>query len=106
MFLLVALCAVEALSLALLRSDLNSGEQEWKDHPVAKVVELLKDTAAQFDEEAKNSAEVYDKIACRCTTNDKERTKDIKDDNEQISDFTAAIDTTRMRRICSQPSAP
>ena len=45
-----------------------------KNRPVSKVITLLKDMKAQLEKEAEDDQEIYDKMACWCTTNDKDKT--------------------------------
>merc|ERR1719443_2533416 len=72
--------------LALLDSD-----KEW-EKPIVRVVNLLKDMAAELDKEAKSDQELYDKLACWCETNDKEKTKAIADGNDKSASLTASIE--------------
>lgn len=56
--------------------------------PVKRVTNLLQKMKAQLEEEAKNEADMYDKMVCWCETNDKEKTKAIADaeaNDEQLS---------------------
>ena len=39
----------------------------------------MKDMAAQLEKEQKEDEEVYEKVACWCETNDKEKSKAIED---------------------------
>merc|ERR1719248_452430 len=55
-----------------------------KNRPVTKVVTLLKDMLKQLQKEAEEDDAIYDKLACWCTTNDKEKTKAVKDAEEKI----------------------
>merc|ERR1719327_1763922 len=48
--------------------------------------------ASELDKEAKEDAELYDKLACWCETNDKDKTKAISDANEAIASLTASIE--------------
>merc|ERR1719311_718912 len=48
--------------------------------------------AAELDKEAKEDAELYDKLACWCETNDKDKTKAIADANDAIASLTASIE--------------
>merc|ERR1719443_703207 len=73
--------------LALLDSD-----KEW-EKPIVRVVNLLKDMAAELDKEAKSDQDLYDKLACWCETNDKEKTKAISDGNDQSASLTASIES-------------
>merc|ERR1719380_275055 len=56
-----------------------------KKWPVSKVTALLKDMIKQMEKEAEEDEEIYDKVACWCETNDKEKTKAIKDSRDRIS---------------------
>ena len=58
--------------------------QEW-EKPIVRVVNLLKDMASELEKEAITDAELYDKLACWCETNDKDKTKAIADANDAIA---------------------
>merc|ERR1719238_1246556 len=63
-----------------------------KNRPVSKVITLLKDMKEQLEKEAEEDEEVYDKVACWCTTNDKDKTQAIIDAEARITDLTAHIE--------------
>merc|ERR1739848_564370 len=63
-----------------------------KNRPVSKVITLLKDMLKQLEKEAEEDEEIYDKMACWCETNDKEKTKAIADAEARISDLTTKIE--------------
>lgn len=63
-----------------------------QDRPVSKVVNLLKDMQNQLEKEAEEDEEVYDKMACWCSTYDKETTQNIKDAQDKISQLTNNIE--------------
>merc|ERR1719478_1216376 len=46
----------------------------------------------QLEKEAEEDEEVYDQMACWCETNDKEKTKAIKDAEARIEDLTSKIE--------------
>lgn len=69
-------------------------DDDDKAYPVSKVVTLLKDMAAQLQKEGEEDEEVYDKMACWCTTNDKEKTKTIEDAESHIADLGTTIEAT------------
>merc|ERR1719420_2210154 len=48
--------------------------------------------AAELDAEAKNDGELYDKLACWCETNDKDKTKAIADGKNSVASLTASFD--------------
>merc|ERR1711904_593256 len=64
-----------------------------KNRPVSKVITLLKDMQKQLQQEAEEDEEIYEKMACWCETNDKEKTKAIADAEARISDLQTAIET-------------
>ena len=57
-----------------------------------EVVTLLKDMLKQLEKEATEDEEIYDKMACWCETNDKEKTKSIADAEKKIEDLTTKIE--------------
>merc|ERR1719158_1900266 len=63
-----------------------------KNRPISKVVTLLKDMLKQLEKEAEEDQEIYDNMACWCTTNDKEKTKAIDDAEAHIEDLTTEIE--------------
>merc|ERR1719254_166833 len=63
-----------------------------KNRPVSKVITLLKDMLKQLEKEAEEDEEIYDKMACWCETNDKEKTKSIAEAEARISDLTTKIE--------------
>jgi hypothetical protein len=89
--------AVEALFVASTvcspaASLLTSSEKEAKNRPVSKVITLLKDMLTQLGKEAEKDEEIYDKMACWCETNDREKTKAIADAEAHITDLTSKIE--------------
>merc|ERR1719264_1339809 len=63
-----------------------------KNRPVSKVITLLKDMLKQLEKEAEEDEEIYDKMACWCETNDKEKTKAVADAESRIEDLTNKIE--------------
>merc|ERR1719440_151310 len=80
-----------ALSVGLVQA-LSFNAEEAKNRPVTKVINLLKDMSKQLEAEAEADQEIYDKMACWCTTNDKEKTAAIAEAEQRIADLTAAIE--------------
>merc|ERR1712226_98979 len=75
-----------------MSSSLAFDEQESKNRPVSKVITLLKDMMKQLEKEAEDDEEIYDKMACWCETNDKEKTKSIAEAEARIEDLTTKIE--------------
>merc|ERR1719284_1878574 len=73
-------------------SSLTFDAQAAKNRPVSKVITLLKDMLKQLEKEADEDEEIYDKMACWCETNDKEKTKSIKDAESRIKSLSTAIE--------------
>merc|ERR1719210_2476178 len=63
-----------------------------KNRPVSKVITLLKDMLKQLEKEAEEDEEIYDKMACWCETNDKEKTKSIAEAEARIEALTTMIE--------------
>merc|ERR1719355_411366 len=96
MCLAVAMVAVLASNAAFATADASTKLSEdlvdMKNRPVTKVITLLKDMLKQLEKEAEEDEEIYDKMACWCETNDKEKTKSIADAEARISDLTTKIE--------------
>jgi len=75
-----------------VKSSLSFDVDAVKNRPVSKVITLLKDMLKQLEKEAEEDEEIYDKMACWCETNDKEKTKAIADAEAKIADLTTKIE--------------
>jgi len=73
-------------------SELTFDEAGAKERPVTKVIDLLKDMLKQLEKEAEDDEEIYDKIACWCETNDKEKTQAITDAESRIAMLTTKVE--------------
>jgi len=62
------------------------------NRPVSKVITLLKDMLKQLETEAEQDEEIYDKLACWCETNDKEKTKSIAEAEARIEMLTNKVE--------------
>merc|ERR1719217_1977050 len=69
-----------------LDADLTAPKQ------IAKVVKLLEEMKAQVEKEGEEDTESYDKYACWCTTNDKEKIAAIENAEKMIDDLTSKIE--------------
>eukprot|EP00397_Hematodinium_sp_SG-2012_P020536 GEMP01021161.1.p1 GENE.GEMP01021161.1~~GEMP01021161.1.p1 ORF type:complete len:666 (+),score=227.33 GEMP01021161.1:132-2129(+) len=74
-----------------IAASLTLREQGGKQRPIAKVIKLLEDMKAQLTKEQKDDEAVYEKLACWCTTNDKEKSQSISDATAHISQLESAI---------------
>merc|ERR1719217_564642 len=74
------------------KSSLQFNVQGAKNRPVTKVVTLLKDMLVQLEKEAEEDQEIYENMACWCTTNDKEKTKAIDDAEAKLEDLADEIE--------------
>lgn len=82
--------ALWPLATARFTSDLDADKQ----YPVTKVVTLLKDMQAQLEKEGEEDEEAYDKMACWCKTNDREKSMSVKEAETRIADLTTTIEST------------
>jgi len=73
-------------------SSLRFDAESAKNRPVSKVITLLKDMLIQLQKEAEEDEEIYDKLACWCETNDREKTKAIKEAEEKIDMLISKIE--------------
>merc|ERR1719401_2827615 len=80
------------LLVAVTGSRVSNDDVVTKNRPVSKVITLLKDMLKQLEKEAADDEEIYDKIACWCETNDREKTKSIKEAEAKIDALTSKIE--------------
>merc|ERR1719401_250337 len=80
------------LLVAVTGSRVSNDDVVTKNRPVSKVITLLKDMLKQLEKEAADDEEIYDKMACWCETNDKEKTKSIAAAEMRIKDLTNKIE--------------
>merc|ERR1711908_76280 len=59
---------------------------------MGKVITLLKDMLKQLEKEASEDEEIYEKMACWCETNDKDKTKSIAEAETRIGGLTTKIE--------------
>jgi len=88
-----------AAALALLlapaiagASLLSADEVQLKERPVSKVISILKEMLKTLEKEQEEDEEIYDKLACWCATNDREKTKAIEEAEARITSLEAAIE--------------
>jgi len=84
--------ALFGLWIVVPSSALSFDVDAAKNRPVSKVITLLKDMLKQLEKEAEEDEEIYDKMACWCETNDKEKTKSIAEAEARIEDLTTKIE--------------
>merc|ERR1711904_463894 len=90
---LAMLSPVQSFNMEVsMTSSLTFDVAAAKNRPVSKVITLLKDMLKQLEKEAEEDEEIYDKMACWCETNDKEKTKAIADAEARIADLTTKIE--------------
>ncbi|CAK0868233.1 unnamed protein product [Prorocentrum cordatum] len=94
-----ALTAAVALLAAAVQGAGNQATSSLRldeaapSRPVSKVITLLKDDMLkQLESEAERDEEIYDKMACWCETNEKEKTASIKAAEERIAQLEAKIE--------------
>jgi chromosome segregation ATPase len=90
-FICLTLLQVSEARLALKADNAANAEFE-KNRPITKVINLIKDMLEQLEKESEEDKEVYEKMACWCETNDKEKTTAIADQEEHITGLTSTIE--------------
>merc|ERR1719163_843119 len=89
----IALLTVSlALGLDVSRSSLSLDEEAAKNRPVTKIINLLKQMLKELEAGAEADEEIYDKLACWCETNDKDKTKITVDAKVSIERLKRKID--------------
>merc|ERR1712173_99726 len=88
---MAVLAAIPMLTSAAA-SILQFDAVDAKNRPVSKVITLLKDMMKQLEKESEEDEAIYDKMACWCETNDKEKTQAIKDAEIRIGDLTTQVE--------------
>jgi hypothetical protein len=88
----MALLVLLGLFAAAEAATARNAADALKNRPVTKVINLLKDMQAQLEKEGKEDEEVYEKVACWCQTNDKDKTTSISDAESRITDLTSTIE--------------
>jgi len=86
-----ALTAVSKSDSASAAAELGLSDAE-KNRPVTKVITLLKDMLKQLEKEGTEDEEIYNKMACWCETNDKEKTASIGEAESHIQDLQTKIE--------------
>jgi len=81
-----------SLGAAVLPLVIGSSLHDDKNRPVSKVITLLKDMLKQLEKEAQDDEDIYDKMACWCQTNDREKTKSIKEAEVRIEQLTTEVE--------------
>lgn len=91
LFRLELVSATIVIGAAGLTADLS--HNAWRERPITKIVNLLKDMAAQLHHEAEEDEDMYTKLTCWCAENDKEKTKAIEVGNERVASLQSAIES-------------
>mmetsp|Transcript_81755 Transcript_81755/g.149837 ORF Transcript_81755/g.149837 Transcript_81755/m.149837 type:complete len:676 (-) Transcript_81755:37-2064(-) len=82
--LLVTMLGVPAQSLSVSTTSSEAGIQP--------VINMLKDMLKTMQKEAEEDEEIYDKLACWCDTNEKEKTKAIAAAEKSIDHLTSSVE--------------
>merc|ERR1719343_1646858 len=85
---------------ASVKSSLTFDAAAAKNRPVSKVITLLKDMLKQLEKEKEMDEEIYDKMACWCETNDKEKSKAISDAEARIKMLEVKIEEDKALSAC------
>jgi len=81
-----------------------SSSEALKERPVSKVITILKDMLKTMEKEQEEDEAIYDKLACWCETNDKEKTKAITEAEARIATLESSIeeDTAASARLSTE----
>jgi hypothetical protein len=90
-FLCLTVLQLSEARLALKADNAANAEMD-KNRPVTKIINLIKDMLEQLEKEGEEDKEVYEKLACWCETNDKEKTTAIAEQEEHITSLTSLIE--------------
>jgi len=74
-------------------SAILSDDKEEKSRPVTKIINMLKDMITQLEKEGEEDNDVYEQMGCWCETNDREKTKAIKDGSNRVNSLKASIES-------------
>jgi len=88
-FLVAVLLTAGASALSADFSD-----EAWKQRPVSKVINLLKDMQEELEKEQDADEDMYDAFTCWCEANDKGKGKAIADAEQHSADLTSTIEMT------------
>jgi len=83
----LAVSGAEALSA-------DFSDEAWKQRPVSKVINLLKDMQGELEKEQDADEDLYDAFTCWCEANDKGKSKAIADAEQHSADLTSTIEMT------------
>jgi len=86
MRVLVVMMAMLPVCSAVLRDDAT------KEHPITKIVNMLKKMQTTLTEEQEKDQEIYEKMSCYCETNDKEKNAAVEAAMRAIDEFTSTIE--------------
>lgn len=81
------------LTLPLLPYAFTFVADNDKNRPVSRVVQLLKEMQEQLEKDQKTDEEVYEKMACWCKKNDREKLQAIKDAEVSINQLNSKIES-------------
>mmetsp|Transcript_24548 Transcript_24548/g.47739 ORF Transcript_24548/g.47739 Transcript_24548/m.47739 type:complete len:682 (-) Transcript_24548:88-2133(-) len=79
-------------ALACIAACMLPGAVAQRRYPLSAVVKLLEDMRSELQAEADRDQAVYEKLACWCETNKKEKTKAIADAEVRIEDLGNKIE--------------
>jgi len=66
--------------------------EDAKSRPVSKVITLLKDMQKQLEKDQEEDEAIYNKMACWCKINNKEKSQAIKEQEAKIQQLTVKIE--------------
>ena len=83
---------VVMLSMLPACSAITLSDDSAKEHPVTKIVNMLKKMQTTLGEEQAKDDEINEKMACYCETNDKEKNAAVEAALRAIDELTVTIE--------------
>jgi hypothetical protein len=93
------LFALTAATLLQLKQDAAALDADSKEYPVTKVVNLLKDMQETLKEEMDADEKVYQKLACWCETNGKEKNAAVETAKARLTMFEGDIEEMTAKSV-------
>jgi len=94
-----ALLTIAAATLLQVRQDAAALDTDSKEYPVTKVVNLLKDMQSTLKEEQDNDEKAYQKLACWCETNGKQKTASVETAQAKITQYTGQVEMLTAKSV-------
>jgi chromosome segregation ATPase len=82
---------IHLLAVIFQTASVHAADNETAESPVMKVITMLEEMKAQVEKEAEEDQLAYEKYACWCTTNTKEKTAAVKEAESRLEQLNAFV---------------